>query len=141
MTLFFYIVIMCLVALTSECATHFWCYIIGSPHKGEVVKGRILSRVGLWLDKKYETFEYKEDERISVLTKGRMSLNDQHRIERKRKLNFWKITGLCPVCTNPYFTFITWCFAHLLLSLEPIWWSIIPVVLVSNYHLRISLKK
>ena len=105
--MFYFIIITLFIALISSCATLFYGYIIGNPEQGEVTKGRIFSRFGLWLENKYLDFEAKEGNRIAALINGAKQ-EERERIARKKKLNWYKAIGVCPICCNPYWVFLTY---------------------------------
>lgn len=136
-----YIFLSIFIILMSFTSTIFWCYLIGSPHLESVKKGRLLWKIGAWLDYKYTLFEMREDSRVAKLIQEAKTEEEKRKASLKRKLNFWKIFGLCPACTQPYITVVVFGLSHLAFWVQPVWWSIIPILIISNYCLRVSLVK
>ena len=130
---------MLFIALVAACATHFYSFIIGNPEKGIVHNGRLFSVFGRWLEQKYHDFEYQEDLRMNEIFKT-LTERERERLIRRRKLNWFKPLGMCPVCTNPYFAavlYMLFC-AMEICDFHVVW--LLSVILLSNFFLRATLK-
>ncbi len=128
-----------LLVLVSVSATAFWLFLLGDPHRGTVKPGRPLSFLGHWLEIRYETFEMYEDERLEVLMRGKTQL-ERERIARKRRLNWYKPFGLCPICCNPYITTVFYALFWAFGWLQPHFLTWLVAVLISNTLLRLLLR-
>jgi hypothetical protein len=128
------------IALVAAFATLFYSYCIGNPEYGEVKSGRILSKLGHWLEEKYQEHEIKESNRIKA------KMIDQDQLERMRllrgkKLNWYKALGICPVCVNPYITTIIYIIFLLFGLAEFHVLMLFSVLVFSSYITRISNSK
>lgn len=128
------------IALVASCATLFYGYCIGNPESGQVKRGRIFSKLGLWLEVKYEQHEADEGLRLSSKMIGRTQ-DERERLARGKKLNWYKALGMCPVCVNPYITTIIYILFMLFGLAEFHVLMLFSVLVFSSYITRISLTK
>lgn len=117
-----------------------YSFCLGDPHEEPVRKGRILSRLGLWLIERY----HREQNRIEAERKRREALQLEHArlayyetpaytVEGKPfnaakfvakqwdRPNWWKLTGVCPKCFLTWFAFILY-LVILFVSSASLWW-------------------
>lgn len=146
---YFDIALQCLIVLflafANSCLTYFYTFAIGEPHKGEAKIGRVFSRLGLWLDMKYEAFENKqnirfaEGERKIKQSLPKDFLNQIARLKMSRRLNVYKALGLCPICSNIWFGFITLPITFYFFELN--WLLLLPAIVISNQFVRDFMRK
>lgn len=122
--------LMLLLALLSSLATLFWIFCIGAPDgRGNVIEGRIFSKIGYWLDYKYnqklsEHFNSKYQEK----TKPFKLLSGQNE-PRQTKPIIYSILGICFVCTNFWVSILSYLIGVIFLSLS--WYHIFTLPLIS----------
>lgn len=138
------ILLILLIGYASAYTTLFWCFIIGSPHHDKPKKGRLLSQLGNWLDEKYNEFEDKQNDEFEkwLNDNPEAPLCDVVKMKNSRKLNWWKVLGICPMCMQPYVCTILFGLSVLLFPI-PVDWSILLTLFLTivfgNYWLRVSL--
>lgn len=150
-----------LVAL-SGCSVALWTWFLdfcfgGVGTSPEPKKGRIFSRIGLWMFRGYNSREKEiasaeiraAEEAAEEIEKSNLAriekLSDREKkilrdriLGRVNRMNWWKALGVCPVCSN-----VWWCFVFypvvatfLGLSLAESFFFFIPFVVISNGLLR-----
>ena len=146
MIFFTSILIVLAIAFSSACFTQFYSFIIGSPHSEEFNQGRILSWWGSFILQKYLEKEMHQDIHIRSATSEYLRLlpkdypEEQMEIDllrvkmRHKKLNWWKMLGVCPLCFNFYPTAILIVLAILFTPLH--WVCILPTLAISHFFVE-----
>lgn len=118
------------IGFISACTTDFYDFCIGEPHMGEVASGRILSRLGYYLLERYEAHELSERKRLSRLL--------EYDIQKRKKLNWYKMLGVCPICCNFWISGLVGLLSCFLFSMP--YWLILHQIFVSSRFLRHFMK-
>jgi len=111
--------------------THLVDYCLGGMTGKELNMHRIFSRLGLWIQEKYQNWEDRENERLTTILVNSSSIEG---VERFRRPNMWKALAVCPVCFNVWIGMISG--IALVCGGFFSWWFFIPYIVISNYILR-----
>lgn len=133
-----------------------YSFCLGDPHNEPVVKGRVLSRVGLWMAAGYHATQNRiESERTrrynAELERAREAYYKANAPTLRPfnhaefvatpydRPNWWKAIGVCPRCFNVYFTVGMFVVLMLVGSGSPWWWLfVVPFLGLSNWALSLS---
>lgn len=119
--------------------TYFFDFCIGEPHAGTVNRGRIFSKLGQFILRKYNQFE-DETERLRKIDVQRKvqeqaSLEEISRAENWSRVNMWKAAGVCPICFNVWASFVVSTLAIVFFSMP--WFCFLIVAFMSTTLARL----
>lgn len=111
-----------------------WSFCIGDPNlHDEPRDGRIASRLGRWLSERFQRFkddtQRMREQRINdaIWANGEDADPVSHddpsvkRAYRFDRVNWWKITGLCPLCTAIWLSIVVMVAHVIVAGLSPLW--------------------
>lgn len=117
--------------------TLFVDFCIGEPHQHTVNKGRIFSKFGVYVRKRYDMRE-KE---TSDIRKSILEMGGPEESEKFVRVNYWKILGVCPVCLNVWLSFVTFAvvFYYYQFDISRLFY-LLPFISISNFIVRLRLR-
>lgn len=146
------VVLLLVAAFGTGAFVDLWSFMIGDPgHDLEVHHGRILSHVGSFLLRKYKAFEARTEE----IMKSRLAASIEDAQARWRlkhpgkefpldhpvytadvpeRVNWWKMTGLCPRCCMVWAAMVAFGVCMLAGGLSPWYWcAFVPFLGVASW--------
>lgn len=125
-----------LIGICTGIFTMFYSYCIGDPHLDKVHTRRIFSRFGVWLRHKYDDLE---DSILRVAKEETMkAIRRPDQVEERelsKQQNWYKILGMCPICSNVYFSLILGSLSCCILSMN--FFFLFVIVMFSHLTIRV----